>query len=474
MTNSEQTLSNEHTEAERRVRASVEDGMPSTVADLAALVRIPSVSWSAFDQLHVDASAAAVAALFEGTGAFERVEIRQAAVAEGGELGRPAVLATRAAKNGRPTVLLYAHHDVQPQGDEAHWDTPPFEPTVRGDRLYGRGAADDKAGVMTHVATVRALVEALGADFDLGLAAFIEGEEEFGSRSFAAFLQENADALAADVIIVADSDNVDIDTPGLTVSLRGNVTFRLTVSTLAHASHSGMYGGAAPDAMLALTRLLATLHDENGSVAVDGFASRVDAAEPPAMTDQQLRSDAALLEGVTPIGTGPILSRLWSQPTVTVTGIDAPSVANASNTLLPSVAVRISARVAPGQPAREAFSALERHLRAHAPFGAHIAIDDVDTGDPFLVDKNGWAAAEAKRAMADAWGREAVETGIGGSIPFIADLVREFPDAQILVTGVEDPDTRAHSPNESLHLGVFKRAILAEALLLARLDRRAG
>jgi acetylornithine deacetylase/succinyl-diaminopimelate desuccinylase-like protein len=163
---------------------------------------------------------------------------------------------------------------------------------------------------------------------------------------------------------------------------------------------------------------------------------------------------------------------MWSQPTITVTGIDAPSVANASNTLLPSVAVRISSRVAPGQPAREAYEALERHLRAHAPFGAHIAIDDVDLGDPFLVDTDGWAATEAKRAMTDAWGAEAVETGVGGSIPFIADLVREFPAAQILVTGVEDPDTRAHSPNESLHLGVFKRAVLTEALLLSRLNGR--
>ncbi len=472
MTNHEQTLSIEHTEAERRIRSSVEGGMPSAVADLAALVRIPSVSWAAFDQEQVAASAAAVAALIEGTGAFERVEVRQAPVAPGGELGRPAVLATRAPRNGRPTVLLYAHHDVQPQGDEAHWDTPPFEPTVRGDRLYGRGAADDKAGVMTHVASVRALVEALGTDFDLGLAVFIEGEEEFGSRSFATFLDENKDALAADVIIVADSDNVDVDTPALTVSLRGNVTFRLTVSTLDHASHSGMYGGAAPDAMLALVKLLATLHDDEGSVAVDGLTARTDAAEPPVVTDEQFREEAALLDGVTPIGTGPILSRLWSKPTVTVTGIDAPTVANASNTLLPSVAVRISARVAPGQSGRDAFAALERHLRAHAPFGAHIAIDDVDTGDPFLVDTDGWAAAEATRAMTDAWGRQAVETGIGGSIPFISDLVREFPEAQILVTGVEDPDTRAHSPNESLHLGVFKRAILAEALLLARLDRR--
>lgn len=460
--------------AEREVRAAVEAGLPSAIADLSQLVRIPSVSWSAFDPANVRRSADAVAGLLGDTGMFDRIEVKQAPIGEGDTLGQPAVLATRAARNGRPTVLLYAHHDVQPEGDEANWETPPFEPTVRGDRLYGRGAADDKAGVMSHVATVRALKEVFGDDLDLGLAVFIEGEEEFGSRSFANFLEQNKDALAADVIIVADSDNVDVNTPALTVSLRGNVTFKLTVSTLEHASHSGMYGGAAPDAMLAAVKLLATLHADDGSVAVEGLTSYDAAAEPPAFDEEELARDAAFLPGVTSIGRGPILSRMWSQPTITVTGIDAPSVANASNTLLPSVSVRISSRVAPGQPAREAYEALERHLRAHAPFGAHLAIEDVDLGDPFLVDTAGWAATEAKRAMTDAWGKEAVETGIGGSIPFIADLVREFPQAQILVTGVEDPDTRAHSPNESLHLGVFKRAVLAEALLLARLNARSG
>lgn len=462
---------------ETEVRAAVEAGLPSAIADLSRLVRIPSVSWSAFDPANVARSAEAVAGLLSETGMFERVEVKQAPIGDGSSgdgsaSGQPAVLATRAARGGRPTILLYAHHDVQPEGDEALWETPPFEPTVRGDRLYGRGAADDKAGVMTHVATVRALRDALGDDLQVGLAVFIEGEEEFGSRSFANFLQENKESLAADVIVVADSDNVDVNTPALTVSLRGNVTFRLTVSTLDHASHSGMYGGAAPDAMLAMVKLLATLHDDDGAVAVEGLTSYTDAAEPPAFSEEQLAEDAAFLPGVTSIGRGPILSRMWSQPTITVTGIDAPTVANASNTLLPSVAVRISSRVAPGQPAREAYEALERHLRANAPFGAHIAIDDVDLGDPFLVDTAGWAASEAKRAMTDAWGKEAVETGIGGSIPFIADLVREFPAAQILVTGVEDPDTRAHSPNESLHLGVFKRAVLSEALLLARLNAR--
>ena len=269
---------------------------------------------------------------------------------------------------------------------------------------------------------------------------------------------------------MADSDNWSIDVPSLTVGLRGNVTFRLTVSTLEHASHSGMYGGGVPDAMMPLVRLLASLHDESGAVAVEGMTSHE--AQVPESSEGDLRRDAAVLDGVSLVGRGPVLSRLWNQPTITVTGIDAPSVANASNTLLPSAAVRISARVAPGQRAADAYAALEGHLRAHVPFGAHLQIDDVDLGDPFLVDTSGWAAREAKAAMRDAWGAEPVETGIGGSIPFIADLVREFPDAQILVTGVEDPDTRAHSPNESLHLGVFRRAILTEALLLARLNRR--
>ncbi|MFZ4895277.1 dipeptidase [Plantibacter sp. Mn2098] len=468
-TESSQDPSNEQ-ERDARLRDAVAGSLPSTIADLSALVRIPSVSWSAFDPTNVQRSAEAVAELARETGAFDTVEIKRAPIGNGAELGQPAVLARRAPRNGRPTVLLYAHHDVQPPGDDAHWDSPPFEPTVRDERIYGRGAADDKAGVMAHIASIRALTNVLGTDFDLGLVLFIEGEEEFGSRSFANFLEQNAETLAADVIIVADSDNWDDATPALTVGLRGNVTFRLTVRTLEHASHSGMFGGAVPDAMLATVTLLATLWDADGAVAVDGLTSRD--AETPAYDEAQLRSEAGLPEGVSPIGRGSILSRLWSQPAITITGIDAPSVANASNTLIPEVSVRVSARIAPGQDAADAYSALEAHLLANAPFGARLSIDDVDQGNPFLVDTSGWAVAEVKQAMADAWGVEPLETGIGGSIPFVADLVRTFPEAQILVTGVEDPHSRAHSPNESLHLGVFHKAILTEALFLGRLSSR--
>lgn len=471
MTDTTENVSQTPSDVDDAIRSAVSGGLPSTIADLSRLVRIPSVSWEAFDPAYVRQSAEAVAALARDTGVFDSVEITQAPIGTGDELGQPAVLATRRAKNGRPTVLLYAHHDVQPPGKDEDWNSRPFEPTVRGDRIYGRGAADDKAGVMAHIASLRALTEAIGDDFDLGLALFIEGEEEFGSRSFANFLAANRDALAADAIIVADSANWDELTPALTIGLRGNVTFRLTVRTLDHASHSGMFGGAVPDAMLAAIKLLATFWDADGSVAIDGLTSSP--GETPPYSEAQLRAETGLLPGVTPIGTGSILSRIWSQPSITVTGIDAPTVANASNTLSPSIVVRVSVRVAPGQTARDAADAIEKHLRSHAPFGAVLEIDDLDLGDPFLVDTSGYAVGEAKRAMADAWGVEPVELGIGGSIPFIADLVREFPDAEILVTGVEDPHSRAHSPNESLHLGVFRRSVLAEALLLGRLNAHA-
>ncbi len=452
------------------VRDAAASGIPAALADLGSLVRIPSVAFPGFDPDEVQRSAEAVASLVEELDLFETVEIRRAAIPGSDEIGHPAVLASRAARNGRPTILLYAHHDVQPVGDESLWQSAPFEPTVRDGRLYGRGAADDKAGVMAHIAALRALKEVRGDDFDLGVALFIEGEEEAGSRSFAQFLEDNAEALRADVIVVADSGNWDARTPALTVSLRGNTRFTLRVRTLDHASHSGMFGGAVPDAMMATVTLLATLWDADGAVAVDGLAERD--AETPAYSEETLRDEAGLPDGVSPVGRGSILSRIWNKPSITVTGIDAPSVANASNTLSPEITVVISARVAPGQPAREAYAAIEAHLRAHAPFGAQLTFSDQDHGDAFLVDTSGWAVATALEAMHEGYGVEPVEIGVGGSIPFIADLVREFPGAQILVTGVEDPHARAHSPNESLHLETFRNAVVTEALLLEKLDAR--
>ena len=450
----------------------VAGGFPAATGDLGSLVKIPGIAWPAFDQSQLVASAERVAALARDTGLFDSVDIHREPVDDGSELGQPGVLAVRRAQPGRPTIMLYAHHDVQPPGDDALWETPPFEPTVRDGRIYARGAADDKAGIMTHIASLRAIAETVGSDdLGIGIVLFVEGEEEYGSRSFANFLDAHADDMRSDVIVVADSGNLDSETPALTVSLRGNAKFHLTVRTLDHASHSGMFGGAVPDAMMAATTLIATLWDENGSVAVDGLAVRD--AETAAYSEAQLREETGLLDGVRPIGDGSLLGRIWNKPTVTVTGIDFTSVASASNTLSPEVTMVLSCRVAPGQSSAGAYAALERHLREHAPFGAHLSFTDVDLGDSVLVDTGGWAVEAARSALADGYGRAAVDYGIGGSIPFISDLVERFPGAQILVTGVEDPHSRAHSPNESLHIDTFRNAIRSEALLLARLNRRA-
>lgn len=455
------------TSDDQAVRDAVRDGFPATIAALGSLVRIPSVAFPGFPPEEVRRSADAVADLARATGLFDRVGVHTA-VAEDGVEGNPAVLAVRPAAPGRPTVLLYAHHDVQPAGRDDLWDAPPFQPTLVGDRLYGRGASDDKAGVVTHLAAVTAAAAALGDRFGVGVTLFIEGEEEAGSRSFDAFLAAHPEELGADVIIVADSDNVDTATPALTSSLRGNVTFALTVSTLEHASHSGMFGGGVPDAMLALLRLLATLWDDTGAVAVAGLTRAEHAEDGP--TEEQLAADAGLLPGVSPIGSGSVADRLWRSPAITLIGIDAPDVRNASNTLQPSIRVRLSVRVAPGQRAADAYTAVREHLEREAPFGAHLEFADVNLGEPFLINQHGWGAEITRQALEDGWGAPPAATGIGGSIPFVSTLASEFPDAQILLTGVEDPSTRAHSPNESQHLGVLRRSITAEALLLARLS----
>lgn len=448
------------------LRERVAHYFPSAVARLADLVRTPSVSWPAFDREHVASSAEQVATLVRGLDIFPRVEVHHAARPDGTP-GQPAVIAVRPAPAGAPTVLLYAHHDVQPPGDDALWRTPVFEPTVVGDRLYGRGTSDDKAGVIVHLAALEALRDATNGDLPIGVALFIEGEEEDGSPSFDAFLEAHADALRADAIVVADSENPSVDVPGLTVSLRGNVTFRLTVRTLEHAWHSGMFGGAVPDAMLALVRTLDGLWDEHGSVAVPDLEAR-EGADPGTDGDEARIAAADLFAATTPIGRGSMRDRTTNQPAITVTGIDSPSVAHASNTLLPSVSARVSVRVAPGQDAEAAADAVIAHLRACAPFGASVEITELEVGHGFLVDEAAPAVSIMRDAMRDGWGSEPQSVGIGGSIPFIASLVRTFPEAQILVTGVEDPSTMAHSPNESQHLGVLLRAILAEALFLAR------
>jgi acetylornithine deacetylase/succinyl-diaminopimelate desuccinylase-like protein len=429
--------------------------MPAVREDLDALTRIPSVSLSSFDQEPLERSAEAVAALLRAEGLD--VEI----IREGG--GRPAVIGHRPGPVGAPTVTLYAHHDVQPPGDEADWASPPFVPTERDGRLYGRGAADDKAGVMVHVAALRAFGEAL----PVGVTVFVEGEEEIGSESLPHILEHHGERLAADAIVLADSQNWRVGVPSLTTTLRGLVRAVVTVRTLDHAVHSGMFGGAVPDALTALVRVLARLHDDDGTVAVPGLRSG-----PAADLDYDeatLRDESGLLDGVSPIGTGSLLSRLWTKPSLSIIGIDAPAVDLASNTLLPSARAKVSMRVAPDEDPKAAYEALAAYLTANVPWGAQVEVSLSDDGPGFAADAVGPVYDQARAAFRDAWGTEPVDIGVGGSIPFIAAFAQRFPDAAILVTGVEDPDTRAHGANESLHLGEFERACVGETLLLARL-----
>ncbi len=436
------------------LKATVTALMPQVRADLEALTRIPSVSLDSFDQQHVEESAAAVAALMRAEGLD--VEI----IREG---GRPAVIGHVDGPEGAPTVTLYAHHDVQPPGDEALWDSPPFEPTERGGRLYGRGAADDKAGVMAHIAALRAHRGAL----PVGVTIFVEGEEEIGSDSLLTILERHGEKLRADAIVLADSGNWDIGEPALTVTLRGMIRVVVTVTTLDHGVHSGMFGGAVPDAITTLIRLLATLHDAEGNVAVSGL--KEGEASDLEYSEERLRQESGLLDGVQTIGSGSLLTRMWNKPSITTIGFNAPSVETASNTLVPSASAKVSMRIAPDEDIKDAYRLLTAHLEQHLPWGARLEVHLDDEGPGFDANADGPVYDQARAAFADAWGVQPVDIGVGGSIPFVARFAERFPDAGILVTGVEDPDGRAHGANESLHLGEFEKVCQAEALLLARL-----
>ena len=438
----------------------VREILPEVRRDLEGLVRIESVWADPARRAEVHRSAQAVASLLRDAG-FADVEI----VSEG---GAPAVIAHQPGPPGSATVLLYAHHDVQPEGDAAQWDSPPFDPTERDGRLYGRGTADDKAGIATHLAAFRAH----GGRPPVGVTVFVEGEEESGSPSLSRLLAAHRDKLAADVIVIADSDNWTAEVPALTVSLRGLADCVVEVATLDHGLHSGLWGGVVPDALTVLVRLLASLHDEEGNVAVPGLHEAQ--AAPVDRGPQWVRAESGLLNGVSEIGSGPVAQRMWAKPAITIIGIDTTPIAKASNTLIPRASAKISMRIAPGGDAVAHLDALRRHLEAHTPWGAHLTVTPGDIGQPYVIDATGPVYDAARSAFRQAWGTDAIDMGMGGSIPFIAQFAAAFPDATILVTGVEDPGTQAHSVNESLHLGVLERAALTEALLLEQLGTVAG
>lgn len=438
-------------------RERIDRVLPQALTDLATLVAIPSVSSIPSHTGDVRRSADQVAAWLNDMGCPEVTVL-----AEGGQ---PAVLADFPAPPGGKTVCLYAHHDVQPVGDPSAWTSDPFTAVERNGRLYGRGTADDKGGVMAHLAALRAY----DGNPPVGVRLFIEGEEEIGSPTMSRFLEVHHDRIAADVFVIADSANWDVGEPAFTTSLRGVVDCVIEVRTLEHGVHSGAYGGVVPDAITVLCRALATLHDDAGNVAVEGLV-RTPAPDLEYPLDR-LIEETGLLPGVHQIGHGSVVERLWTAPSIDVLAIDAPRIDEAVNLIVPVARAKVSMRIAPGQDAGRALAALTAHLTAHVPWGAQVRVTPGEKGQPSSIPTSGSVFDAAAAALGEAWGREPAVAGLGGSIPLVAELQHAFPDATVLVTAVADPACREHGVDESLHIGDWRNAALGEVLLMDRLAR---
>jgi acetylornithine deacetylase/succinyl-diaminopimelate desuccinylase-like protein len=435
------------------LHSAVDELAASLRADLERMVSIPSVSAAGFDPDRVRESAELTARLLEEAGCrgVRLLEIEGAHPAVFGEIPGP---------EGAPTVLLYAHHDVQPPGPADEWDTPPFEPTESSGRLYGRGVADDKGGIAVHLGAIRAH----RGKPPVNVKVFVEGEEEIGSRHLVEFIEEHGALLAADVIVIADSANLRTGQPSLTTSLRGLVDCVVEVRTLRQAMHSGVFGGPFPDALITLSRLIATLHDDDGEVAVSGLI-RGD-AEPFDLTEEELRSQVGAVEGLELIGSGTLTARLWNKPAISVLAVDAPPVAEAINQLVPAARAVVSMRLAPGDDPARAVQALSDHLVANTPWGAEVTVTPGAAGEAFAIETSGAAYDAFRSGFAAAWGSEVLEIGMGGSIPFVSAFQDAYPSASVLLTGVADDRSWEHGPNESVDLDDLRRGILAEAIAL--------
>ena len=378
--------------------------------------------------------------------------------------GSLAVVGTRSSgRPDAPTVLLYAHYDVQPPLDEAAWRTPPFELTEVDGRWFGRGAADCKGNIVMHLAALRAL----GEEPAVNLKLVVEGSEEQGTGGLEDFVLTHPDLLRADAILVCDTGNAAVGHPAATVSLRGMVNVVVTVEALASEIHSGMFGGAAPDALAALVAMLATLRDERGNTTVPGLDStrRWTGAPYPR---EQFVEDAGVLEGVSLLGDGDISDMLWARPALTILGIDCPPVVGAAAAVVPRTAARLNLRIPPGTSPEHAERALGEHLRSVAPWGVHVGVETEAAGSPFEAPTDGPAYDAMRAAMEEAYGRPMASLGQGGSIPLCNVLAGTFPDAEIILMGVEEPMALIHAPNESVDPSEIASMALAEALFLQR------
>jgi acetylornithine deacetylase/succinyl-diaminopimelate desuccinylase-like protein len=433
------------------LRAAVAADMPRLTEILADLVRLPSVSAPGYDKGVVHDAAEQIAAMLEGLG-YQNTQLLEV------EGGNPAVFAELPAPDGAPTLLLYAHYDVQPPGPAIEWETGPFDPVVRDGRLYGRGAADDKGGIVMHLGAVAAH----GGRPPVGVQLFFEGEEEAGSESLEGILEKYSHLLKPDVIVIGDGGNFAVGVPAFLTSLRGITAVSFELRTLKAAVHSGQYGGAYPDALIAISRLLASLHDEEGNVAIPGLVSEELAGLE--ISDELAKELTGVVDGVEQIGTGSIASRWWTRPAVSVLAIDAPPVSEAINQLVPVARAKVSLRIAPGQDTAAALRALKDHLVENAPWGTTVDFLHEEAGDATTLEVDNYAVAAWTKAFTEGYGTEPVFMGAGGSIPFISTFAALFPEAPILVIGTSDPTSAYHAPNESQDLGDVEKAVLSEAI----------
>ena len=442
-------------------RARVEALMPQVRADLEDLVRIPSINFPGFSPDPVHAGAAAVAELLRQAGASDIELIPSAS-------GVQTVKAEVPGPPGSPLVLLYSHYDVQPAGDESKWESAPFEPQERDGRLYGRGAADDKSGVVSHLAVLRAFE----GNPPVSLRILIEGEEEYGG-DFEEWPATKPEMFAdLDAAVIADMGNVTIGQPTFTTQLRGIIEGVVTVRTLAEPRHSGQFGGAAPDALMVLIKLLATLVDDQGNTTIDGIGgSDWEGADFP---EDAYRELTGFLPGVPRIGSHSIASHLYSRPSATVVGLDAPEVATAPNALIPTARAKISVRIPAGLDAEEATGLLAAHVQRHAPGGVEAEFEPGAPANGTAIGVGGPAYQSFEAAAQVAYGAAPTAQGMGGAVPFVANLIEHFPELEVLGVGAQDPLARIHAPNESIHLGELGDSILAEVLFLADLGNRAG
>ncbi|MFI5392160.1 MAG: M20/M25/M40 family metallo-hydrolase [Myxococcota bacterium] len=446
------------------LRGRVDADLPQMIADLERLVRIPSIGYPGYDPANVRASAEATAEILRAAGV---PLVRLIELTSGEHPGHPAVYGEIPGPDGAPTLLLYAHHDVQPEGEAADWQSPPFEPEIREGRLYGRGAADDKAGIAIHAAALRALGVHEGATLPVTVKILVEGEEECSTEHLPELVGGQGDLLRADVAIVADGGNYRTGVPTIGTSVRGVTDCVVTVRVLPIAQHSGAYGGPIPDAITALSRMIASLHDEHGDVAIEGLHTFTWTGMQ--VPEDELRAESRVLDSVQLLGTGTIADRLLSKPAVAVLGFDAPRIEGSSNQLVPQASARVSLRLAPGDDPERGRDALVAHLHAAAPWGVEVEVEAAEAGMGYLVDTTTPAYAAAKDALSDAFGREVVEIGSGGSIPLVPLLAETFPGMSVLIVGAGDERSNYHSLDESVDLDDLASMALAEALLIGNL-----